>query len=643
MSGPRLRLMPPLQRIASLPVLVLSRPIPPVPLPPRPIRPTEETGVFARFLQAEGVIAPHAVVQALVLQAERSADLCTILRTHGFSRDPELTRARAKFHGLPTIDPAAHPPDIRLIDRLGAADCLRDGLLPWRRLGETTLIVAERPDHILRHRDRLEATFGQISTALAPRAAIDAALQSARGDSLRRTAETRTPAAQSCRNLGTSALSPAVAVATLAIGLAALMFPAAMFGFLTAIALLAMTLSMGQKGLALLATLCQPPDTLSPPPLIARLPTVSIIVALYRESDIAARLVRRLGQLDYPRDLLDVLFAVEEHDSLTRQALDRSDLPPWIRVIVVPDGPLKTKPRALNYALGFCRGSIIGVYDAEDAPESGQIRKVVDRFHQRDARVACLQGVLDFYNPTANWMARCFTFEYAAWFRLILPGLDRLGLPIPLGGTTLFFRRAALEALGAWDAHNVTEDADLGMRLYRHGYRTELIDSVTYEEANCHAIPWIKQRSRWIKGYMMTWRVHMRDPVRLWRQLGPRGFFSFQILFLGSLTEALLAPLLLSFWAVTLGVPHPVADLLGSTALHGMTALFLLCETLNLSISILAIRRTRHRINPVWVLALRLYHPLAGLAAYKALWEMLWRPFYWDKTGHGKRTAARSE
>ncbi len=131
--------------------------------------------------------------------------------------------------------------------------------------------------------------------------------------------------------------------------------------------------------------------------------------------------------------------------------------------------------------------------------------------------------MLDYYNPRTNWLSRCFTLEYATWFRLILPGVARLGLAVPLGGTTLFFRRSVLEELGGWDAHNVTEDADLGLRLVRHGYRTEILDTTTHEEANCRPVAWVKQRSRWIKGYMMTWAVHMRNPRLLWRQMGRGG------------------------------------------------------------------------------------------------------------------------
>jgi len=327
---------------------------------------------------------------------------------------------------------------------------------------------------------------------------------------------------------------------------------------------------------------------------------------------------------------------VEAEDHLTRQALEREDLPGWMRIVVVPDGSVKTKPRALNYALDHCRGSIVGVYDAEDAPEPDQIRKVVDRFHARGPDLACLQGRLDFYNPRINWISRCFTIEYAAWFRLLLPGIERLGLAVPLGGTTLFFRRAALEALGRWDAHNVTEDADLGMRIARRGYRTELIDTTTFEEATCRPKSWVKQRSRWIKGFMMTWLTHMRDPVLLWRELGPRKFMGFQLLLAGSVLHALLAPVLWTFWALPLGLPHPVRSVLPEAGIWALVASFLAIEVGLIAFGIVGMRRTRHRLTPLWVPTMILYYPLATLAAYKAAWEMLAQPFYWDKTSHGE-------
>ena len=170
-----------------------------------------------------------------------------------------------------------------------------------------------------------------------------------------------------------------------------------------------------------------------------------------------------------------------------------------------------------------------------------------------------MQGVLDFYNPAVNWLSRCFTIEYATWFRVILPGMQRLGLAVPLGGTTLFFRRDVLTSLGGWDAHNVTEDADLGIRLARHGYVTHLLPTVTFEEANCHVLPWIKQRSRWLKGYAITWLVHMRQPALLWSQLGAWRFFRRAGSVLGHAGAVSAGPLAVELLADAVGLGPSVA------------------------------------------------------------------------------------
>ena len=347
------------------------------------------------------------------------------------------------------------------------------------------------------------------------------------------------------------------------------------------------------------------------------------------------RLIRRLDALDYPRELLDICLVVEADDRLTRETLAGADLPHWMRQVTVPGGAVRTKPRALNFALDFCRGSIIGVYDAEDAPEPGQIRKIVHRFAERGPSVACLQGVLDFYNPRENWLARAFAIEYATWFRIMLPGLEKMGLAVPLGGTTLFFRRAALEELGGWDAHNVTEDADLGIRLARHGYRTELIDTVTKEEANCRPWPWVKQRSRWIKGYAMTWGVHMRAPGRLLDELGPRKFLGVQALFLGTLSQFLLAPFLWSFWLLALGLPHPLIGILPPAAFWLLGGIFFFSEILTIAVGMMAVADDEHRFLMKWVPTLHVYWPLASVAAMKGMFEIATKPFYWDKTSHG--------
>ena len=538
-------------------------------------------------------------------------------------------------------------PDPRLIDRLGSAACLSMGLLPWRDLGGLVLIAAARPEDFARHLPALQAVFGPVALALTTERRIQDALLACRREALRLHAETCVPGPMSCRQRDSGRFNRLVLSAALALAAGLVWAPGA-----TLIALFAVVVAAQAAGTALkiAAALTQARAVPVPPALPEEradpcgrpatdgnggLPVISVMVPMYHEPDIAPRLVARLGALNYPRDRLDILLVVEEDDRLTRDALAAADLPGWMRVIPVPHSPLRTKPRALNYALGFARGSIIGVYDAEDAPDPDQLFRVARRFGELPPTVACLQGMLDYYNPATNWLSRCFTIEYAVWFRLVLPGLDRLGLVVPLGGTTLFFRRALLEELGGWDAHNVTEDADLGVRLARHGYRTELIDTVTLEEANCRVWPWIKQRSRWLKGYAMTYAVHMRDPVALWRALGAWRFLGVQVLFLGTLIQFFLAPLLWSFWLFLLGVEHPIAATLPGWLLGAVLVLFLGSEVAGLAIAWVALGRAGHRALRPWALSLSLYFPLAAIAAYKALWEMVRSPFYWDKTAHG--------
>jgi cellulose synthase/poly-beta-1,6-N-acetylglucosamine synthase-like glycosyltransferase len=601
---------------------------------------TEAPGqpTVAHTLLRDGRLAPHDLIRALALHRRHKGHLEDILRRERMVGEAALLSAMSRHFGIRVIDPDAEPPDPRLIDRIGAADCLREGVLPWRKVGPVTVVLTEHPGDAARWQTRLAERLGPVVLAIAPPGRIERQVLALRGPDLAVAAECRLPETDSCRRFAAGPLRVRLGLGLAALGLAAWIAPAAVVAVLLFWTVFTVTVSTALKIAA--AWTSRRPLAPAPDPGDADgLPVISVMVPLYREASIAGRLVRRLERLDYPRERLDIVLVVEAEDRLTQDALAAASLPPWMRVVVVPPGTVKTKPRAMNIALDLCRGSIVGVYDAEDAPAPDQLRRVAARFATAAPAVACLQGMLDYYNPRQNWLARCFTLEYAAWFRVLLPGVARLGLPVPLGGTTLFFRRAALEALGAWDAHNVTEDADLGIRLTRRGYLTEVIDTVTMEEANARPVAWVKQRSRWIKGYMVTWAVHMRDPARLWRELGPRGFCGFQVLFLATLSQFLLAPLLWSLWLIALGLPHPAEAFLPRPVLTGFTAIFLVTEAMCLTVGWVGLRRRGGGLSPLWLPTLHLYYPLASMAAYKALWELLAQPFYWDKTAHGEPRA----
>src|SRR5712692_2330509 len=273
-------------------------------------------------------------------------------------------------------------------------------------------------------------------------------------------------------------------------------------------------------------------------------PTYTILCPLYKETVIVPQFVEAIKALHYPLEKLQVLFLTEENDSETRATLDRMHLPASFIILTVPKGVPQTKPRACNFGLLQAKGQFIVIFDAEDIPDPLQLKKAVLTFANHEPEVACVQAKLNFYNPHQNLLTRLFTAEYSLWFDLILPGLQRIGYSIPLGGTSNHFQTRTLRALGGWDAFNVTEYCDLGLRLHRYNLQTVVLNSITYEEANSQFRDWLRQRSRWVKGYMQSYLVHMRNPFRYLSSGSLGEFLSMQIMIGGKTAVLFLNPLL---------------------------------------------------------------------------------------------------
>ncbi len=366
------------------------------------------------------------------------------------------------------------------------------------------------------------------------------------------------------------------------------------------------------------------------------LPLYTILVPLYREATVATRLVRSIAQIDYPAPRLDIKLLCEEDDEETIEAIRAAGLPPHFKLIVVPHALPKTKPKACNYGLLQAEGKYVVIYDAEDRPEPDQLKKIVAAFAKAESHVVCIQCKLNYYNRSQNILTRWFTSEYANWFDLLMPGLDATDVPIPLGGTSNHFIRDRLLELGAWDPFNVTEDADLGIRLSKAGYKTAMVDSTTYEEANSELYNWIRQRSRWVKGYIQTWLVHMRHPVTLWRQLGPRGFFSFQMIVGGTVFSFLLNPvywLLTSLWLLT--EAHLIRQLFPSIVYYAAAVGLYVGNFVFTYVNVAGCLRRGYYDLVKFALLSPLYWALMSVGAYKGLVQLVYRPHYWEKTVHG--------
>jgi cellulose synthase/poly-beta-1,6-N-acetylglucosamine synthase-like glycosyltransferase len=394
------------------------------------------------------------------------------------------------------------------------------------------------------------------------------------------------------------------------------------------------------------------------------LPGYTILVPLYKETEVAEKIVRNISALDYPSDKLDVKLLLEEDDAATIEACRRANLPPHFQTIVVPHSKPKTKPKACNHGLKEARAEYLVIYDAEDRPEPDQLKKAVCAFTNKvDAKTICLQAKLNYFNPRQNLLTKWFTIEYTTWFDLYLPGLHALGAPIPLGGTSNHFRTEVLREIGGWDPFNVTEDCDLGIRLYRMGYKTQILDSTTWEEANSKLYNWIRQRSRWVKGYVQTHLVHMRRPLRTLWDLGLWRFFGFLVSVGGLALTLLLNPI---FWFIValyvgLWTVHQVSpDLwiygqhvkpwrmvyplteeydyfwsMVSIVFFGLTSALFLGNFFFVFTHVFAcFRRGLLDLLP-HALLMPIYWILISIGAWKGFLQLLYKPFYWEKTVHG--------
>jgi cellulose synthase/poly-beta-1,6-N-acetylglucosamine synthase-like glycosyltransferase len=374
------------------------------------------------------------------------------------------------------------------------------------------------------------------------------------------------------------------------------------------------------------------------------LPIYTILVPLHNEVGTIHRLIDALNDIDYPKSKLDIKLIVECDDEATIEAIKKYNPHYGYELIYVPYSLPQTKPKACNYALHFARGKYVTIYDAEDIPDTLQLKKSVYWFSEQPDNVVCLQARLNYYNRNDSLLTRLFSIEYAAWFDFMLPGLRHLHIPIPLGGTSNHIRLDALRELGEWDPYNVTEDADLGIRLALQHYETDLLDSLTSEEAPIRLGTWMNQRTRWIRGYMQTWLVHMRHPLQLMRQLSPTAFWGFQFFVGGPCLVFLSAPVLWSLCVLWfLGIisleheaylpwitPLSLFNLLFGLMAHGLFATII-------------IRRYRWTKMLGALCMFPLYWLLHSMASFKALWQLVINPHIWEKTPHGLSAVTEEE
>lgn len=571
---------------------------------------------------------------------------------HGTSIEAELLRsgevreeayygAIARLLRLPfieTIDPGlvqdtmtmdsqlTRPTMVRLVHRNRAPETV---IVPEAgRLAELAVALATLP--------RLGRDLA-ITTPGAIRKAVWAAGASRRGREVTNGLFERQPAfsARTVLSGAQGFVAGAVVAATVA---AFLIVPVVMLLFLHIVLTLTYFASLMLRLTALILKVHRP----SPIERLSRqtgpLPRYTVMVALYREAPVVGQLLTCLDRIDWPRALIDIKLVCEEDDMETIAALLALQPGPQFEIVTVPSIGPRTKPKALTYALSSARGEFLAIYDAEDRPHPQQLREAYLTFLKGPAELVCLQAPLIIANARQSPLSALFSLEYSALFRGLLPMLARRRMPLPLGGTSNHFKTAILKQVGGWDPYNVTEDADMGLRLYRLGYRSDVLTCQTLEDAPVDVSVWMAQRARWFKGWLQTWLVLMRDPVRLMREMGLTAFITFQLMVGGMLISALLHPLIFVFlWlGASALLEAPKDDLpLGVISLFVMDFVNILGSYLiflGLGVGSM-IDHEKRLIGWRWALV-PFYWLMISVAAWRAAIELKTKPFHWNKTPH---------
>ena len=370
------------------------------------------------------------------------------------------------------------------------------------------------------------------------------------------------------------------------------------------------------------------------------LPIYTVIVPLREEAAVMPQIVASLSAIDYPAEKLDLIITLEKYDHETREAIYAANAPATWRIVTLPDTAPKTKPKALNVAFKHIHGEHLVIYDAEIIPDRDQLKQAVLAFRARPD-IACFQTRLDHYNTDQSIMTKLFTTEFTFYYDIFLRGLAALRLPIPLSGHSTHFRTNALRAVGAWDPYNVAEDCDIGMRLYRAGYKSGMIDSFSQEEATATVDAWIRQRTRWMKGFIQTSIVQLRHPRTLMRELGGlSNFLAFLMLVPGMVFYCLLNVVTwIVFIAWVVSGSDAIKSLYPMPVLYLSTAAFVVGAIAFIFLNLLAVyRRGKARLVRYWFLT-PIYWMLLSFAAMRAVWQLARTPHLWEKTAHGTHLA----
>lgn len=381
-------------------------------------------------------------------------------------------------------------------------------------------------------------------------------------------------------------------------------------------------------------------DTLSPEDLASvtdeELPVMSVLIPLYKEKEVIPQIFKYLSDFDYPQEKLDIIFILESTDTETAQAFLDMHPPSHFKALLSPDVQPKTKPKAMNVAFSAAKGDILVIFDAEVLPERDQLKRAYLTF-KLHPEAGYLHSRMDVYNADENWITRLYTGEFCYFYHYYLPGLVASNFPLPISGHSTYFRREVIEKVGAWDAYNVAEDCDIGIRIYRKGFGSgRMLDTHTWEQSTTTIPTWVRQRTRWIQGFIQTSIVQLRYPLLLKRELKTwRNFVVFLILVPGNVILNILNIfqwMMFALWHTT-HAPFLQVAYSGFT-LYLATICFVVGNFFFTFYSMYALYKRKHYSTVPWAMLMFAYWIMLGIATIRATIHLFLHPYKWDKTAH---------
>ncbi|MCW2951906.1 MAG: glycosyl transferase, group 2 family protein [Conexibacter sp.] len=625
-----------------------------------PHDPIETPPPLGEALEYAGLIDRETLVWALARKRETGQRLGAILVNCGLVHRMDLQRVLGAIWGIPFVDLLNAPLDAALARRCDPQQLLAEGWFPLRLDGDRVVVATCEPpsgELIATVRETLDlpgdALGAPLQVELRTTTPLDverAVTRCFEADVVQRsTAELRMRRPEQSAASGLSAAQRGALLA-LAAAVAGALVLTRDYAF-AVLVLLGEAILLGATALRLAASLVPRRAAVAPRQRPAwkrhdrELPVYTVLVPVYREANVIGELLEHLGRLDYPAEKLELIVLLESDDAETIAAARAARPPSTVRLVVVPDAAPRTKPKACNVGLFLARGELLAVYDAEDRPAPGQLRAAVAAFEAAGERTLCVQARLRFWNAPANLLTRLSGLECDHWQGAVLPALERVGVPVPPSGTSIHFRVAALRELGGWDPHNMCGHAAFGVRAPADGYRVGLVDSTTDAEACARVGPWLRQRSRWLKGYLQTALISTRHPVRLVRHVGLGGALGYLAVIAGTPLALLLTPVLwvgvICWYGFGMGdVPFDDPAAFWRVALLGL----IVANAMKVAmLGIAAVRDRGWRWMPYALLA-PFYSALQSLAAWRALIQLVRNPFLWETTPHAlaaKRGADR--